>query len=72
MRDEVICIRPHDEGWGFQHRAEIAGSYKSREEAAAAAQTFANHLLGADRNVMILVPTPAHEGEPCKEAIATS
>ena len=59
--EHIIHVRPHQEGWGFQLGAEIAGSYRSKEAAVDAAQTYASRLLGDDRGVMIIVPTKEAE-----------
>jgi hypothetical protein len=54
--DQIIHVFPHQEGWGFQLGAEIAGSYRTKEAAATAAKNYASRLLGEDRDVMIIVP----------------
>ncbi len=50
-------IAKHVEGWGIRRGAEIAGSYRTREEALEAAKAFAQKHLGKGKHVTIRVPT---------------
>jgi hypothetical protein len=57
MTSIIYEVAEHVEGWGIRRGAEIAGSYRTREDALEAAKAFAQKHLGQGKHVAIRVPT---------------